>query len=72
MLQTSVHSDAETILTDFFPRKWRKVCGTSSAESNWVGYPVEENIEGESQESFDVTSEIFKFSLQTRELPGKN
>ena len=50
LLQTSVHSDAETISTDLFSRKRRKVSVTSSAESNWVGYPVEENNKGESHE----------------------
>ena len=50
MLQTSVHSDAEAISTDFNSREIRKVYGTSSDESNWVRYPVEENIKGESHE----------------------
>ena len=62
MLQILVHSDAETISTYFLSRKRRKVSGTSSAESNWVGYPVEENIEGGSRDSFDVSGEILKFS----------
>ena len=44
----------------------RKVSGTSSSESNWVGYPVEDNIEGESHESFDVSCDILKIPLQTR------
>ena len=61
MLQTSVYSDAEAISTDFFSRKIIKVSVTSSAESNWVGYPVEENIEGESHKSFDVSGEILNY-----------
>ena len=44
LLQTSVHYDAEAISTEFLSNKKRKVSGTSSDESNWVGYPVEENI----------------------------
>ena len=71
MLQILVHSDAEAISKDLLSRKRRNLSGTSSAESNWVGYPVEEKIEGESHESFDVLDEILKFSLQTRELMGK-
>ena len=47
LLQTLVHSDAEAISTALLSSKIRKVSGTSSAESNWVGYPVEENIAGE-------------------------
>ena len=50
LLQTSIHSDAEAISTYLLSRKNRKVSGTSSAESNWVGYPAKENIEGESHE----------------------
>ena len=34
---------------------------TLSAESNWIVYPVEDNIEGESNESFDVSGEILNF-----------
>ena len=70
MLQKSVHSDAEAISTDFLSRKRVKLSGTSSDESNWVGCPVEDKIEGGSHESFDVSGEILKFSLQTRELLG--
>ena len=44
MLQTSVHSDAEAISIDLISRKSRNVSGTSSAEYNWFGYPVEDNI----------------------------
>ena len=66
-MQTFVHSDAEAISTYFLSRKRIKVSGTSSAESNWVGYRVEENIEGEIHESFDVLGEILNFSLKTRE-----
>ena len=50
LLQTLVHSDAEDISTDLLSRKMRKVSGTSSAESNWVWYTVEENIKGGSHE----------------------
>ena len=46
MWQILVHSDAEAISTYFLSRKRVKVSGTSSDESNWVGYPVEENIKG--------------------------
>ena len=70
MLQTLVHSDTESISTYLLSRKRIKVSGTSSAESNWVVYPVDENIEGESHESFDASGEILKFSLQTREFLG--
>ena len=66
MLYTVVHSYVETISADFLSRKSRKVSGTSSAESNWFGYTIEENIKGGSHESFDVSGEILKFSLQTR------
>ena len=52
--------------TYFLSGKIRKVSGTSYAESNLVGYPFEENIEGESHESFDVSGEILKLSLQAR------
>ena len=58
------------ILTDLFSIKRRKVSVTSSSESNWVGYQVEENIKGESHDLFDVSGEILKFSLQTNELLG--
>ena len=70
MLQTSVHSDAEAISTDFLLRKRRKLSGTSSAESNWVGYPVEENIEGESHDSFDVSGEILNFFFAEKRITG--
>ena len=70
MLQKQVHSDAEAISAYFLLRKIRKVFGTSSDESNWVGYPVEENIEGGSHDSFDVSGDILRFSLQTNELMG--
>ena len=46
LLQTFFHSGAEDISTDMISRENRKVSGTSSFESNWVGYPVEENTEG--------------------------
>ena len=49
-MQTFVHYDAEAISKNLLSRKRRKVSGTYSAESNWVGYPVEEIIEGESHE----------------------
>ena len=68
MLQTSDHYYAEDISTYLLSRKRRKVSGTSSSESNWVGYPVEENIEGGSRESFYVSCDILMFSFQTREL----
>ena len=71
MLQKSVNSDVDAISTYLLSRKRRKVSGTSSAESNWVGYPVEEKIEWGNHESFDISGEILKFSLQTRELLGK-
>ena len=58
------------MLTDLVSIKWIKVSGNSSAESNWFGYPVEENIKGESHDLFDVSGEILKFSLQTNELLG--
>ena len=41
---------------------------TSSSESNWVGYPVEDHIEGEIHDSYDVSGKIMKIYLQTREL----
>ena len=63
-----VHSDTKAISTYFLSRKRRKVSGTSSAESNWVGYLIEDIIEGESHESFDVSGEVLKFSFQKREL----
>ena len=69
-LQTSVHSDAEAIPTYFISKKMRKVSGTSYFESNWVGYPVEDNTKGEGHESFYVSGDILKISLQTRELLG--
>ena len=50
MLQTSGNSDAENISKGFLSRKTGKVSGTYSAEPNWVGYPVEYNIKGESHE----------------------
>ena len=71
-MQTSVHSDAEAISIDLLLRKSRKVFGTSSSESNWVGYPFEYNIEGDSHESLDVSGDILKSSLQTRELLGNH
>ena len=46
MLHTLMHSDAEAISAYLLSRKIRKVSGTSSVGSNWVGYPVEEKIEG--------------------------
>ena len=49
MLQTSVRSDEEAISIDLLSRKRRKLSGISSAELNWVGYSVEENINVESQ-----------------------
>ena len=64
MLQTSVHYDAEAISTYLISRKSRKVSSTSSAESNWVGYPVEDNTEGESHNSF-VCKENFKILPET-------
>ena len=66
LLHTSVHSDAEAISTHLVSSKRRKLSGTSSAELNWVGFPVEENIEGESHDSFYVSNEILKFSLQKK------
>ena len=69
-MQTLVYSDIEAISTNLISRKMRKVFGTSSAGSNWVGYPVEENIEGEIHESFDVSGNILKYFLQTGELLG--
>ena len=63
-----VHSDAEAISTNFLSSKRRKVSETSSAESDLVVYPGEDNIKGESRESFDVSGDILKCSLQTREL----
>ena len=71
-MQTSVHSDADAISTDFLSRKRRNISGTSSTESSLVRYPVEENIEGECHESFDVSCDILKFSLQTSKLLGIN
>ena len=50
LFPTLVHSDAEAISEDCFSGKGGKVSGTSSDESNWVGYPVEEKTEGESHE----------------------
>ena len=46
LFQISVYSDAEAISTYLISSKSRNLYGTSSTESNWVGYPVEENIEG--------------------------
>ena len=46
ILQTLVYYDAEVISTYFLSRKMRKLSGTYSYESNWFGYPVEDNIEG--------------------------
>ena len=63
-----VHSVTEVIPTDLFSRKKRKLYVTYSAESNVFGYPIEDNIKGESNESFDVSDKILGFSLQTREL----
>ena len=45
MLQTVVHSYAEAISKYFLSSKMIRVSGTSSNESNLVGYPIEENIE---------------------------
>ena len=70
MLQTLVHSDAEAISTYLLSRKRIQLSGTSSDEPNWVGYPVEENIEWESHDSFDVSGDILGFSLQKNELLG--
>ena len=50
LLQTSIHYDAEAISTYLLSIKRRKVSGTSPDESNWVGYPVEDNIKGESHD----------------------
>ena len=61
LLETVVHSDAEDISPYLMSRKRIQVSGTSSDESNW---------EEKSHESFDVSGEILKFSLQTRELLG--
>ena len=61
MLQTMVHSYSEAISTDFLSREIIMVYGTSFFESNWVGYPIEENIEGGSRESFDVSGDILIF-----------
>ena len=68
LLQIVIHSYTEAISKYFLSRKIRKVYGTSSTELNCVGCPIEENIEGGSHESFDVSGEILEFSLQTREL----
>ena len=68
LLQTLIHSDEEAISTDLLSRKRRKVSGTASSELNWVGYPVKDKIKWESHKSFDVSGDILKFSLQTREL----
>ena len=70
MLQTLVHSNAEAISIYLLLKKRRKVSGTSSAESNWVGYPAEENIKGESHHSFDVLGDLLKFSFHGNELLG--
>ena len=58
LLQTMFHSDAEDISTNLLSSKGRKISSTSSAESNWVGYQVEEYMKGGSHESFDVSGEI--------------
>ena len=50
LLHTLFHSDTEAISTDFLSRKMRKVYGTSSSESNWAEYPIEENTGGEINE----------------------
>ena len=57
-MQTLVNSDAEAISTYFLSSKSINVSGTSSDESNWVGFPIEENIEGEIHEYFNVSGEI--------------
>ena len=44
LLQKLVHSYSEAISTDLLSRKRIKVSGGYSAESNWVGYPVKDNI----------------------------
>ena len=70
-MQTSVHSDAEAISTYLLSRKRIKVYGTSSVESNWVGYPVEENIEGGIHESFYVSGDILNFLCRKgKEITG--
>ena len=71
-MQTSVHYDAEAISTDLISRKRRNVSGTSSAESNWVGYPVEDNTEGEIHESFDVSGEILKLFFADKGITRKS
>ena len=68
MLQTVVYSDADEISTDLISRKTSKVYGTSSDESNWVGYPIYYNSKGGSHEYLDISGEILKCSLQTRGL----
>ena len=70
LLQKTFYSDAEAMSTDLISIKRRKVSVTSFDESNWFGYPVEENIKGESHDLFDVSGDILKFSLQTNELLG--
>ena len=50
LLQIVVHSDAEAISTYFLSKKSGRISGTSSSESNWVGYPIEDNTEEESHE----------------------
>ena len=54
LLHTSVHYYVEDISKYFLSRERIKVSGTSSDESNLVGYPIEDNIEGARHESFDV------------------
>ena len=44
MFQTVVNYDAEVISKYFLLRKRIKVSVYSSAESNWFGHPIEENI----------------------------
>ena len=66
LFQTSVNYDAEDISTDLLSSKRIGVYGTSSDESNWVGYPVEEKIEEESHDSFDVSGDILRFYFQTK------
>ena len=74
-MQTVSQCDADAISTVFLSRKTRKVSGTSSAGSNCVGYPIEENIEGKIHESFYFSGNIliFNFCRQGNycgELPG--
>ena len=55
MLQALIHSDSEAISTYFLSRKRKHLSIISSTESSLVWYPVKDNIEGESRESFDVS-----------------